>query len=81
MTVMHCVFADGTFERPMVIGKANNPRCFKSIDKQSLPVTWKFNRKAWMTASVIASKKLVDVKKLQSYENFDVEIEIFFQLS
>lgn len=53
LTVMHCVFADGAFETPLVIGKANNPRCFKSIAKQSLPVTWKFNRKAWMTGSIM----------------------------
>lgn len=53
LTVMHCVFADGSFETPLVIGKANNPRCFKSIDKNLLPVTWKFNRKAWMTGSIM----------------------------
>lgn len=53
LTVMLCCFADGTFEKPLVIGKSNNPRCFKNIKKENLPVIWKSNRKAWMTTSIM----------------------------
>lgn len=36
----------------MVIGKAENPRCFHRIEKRKLPVTWRANRKAWMTSNL-----------------------------
>ena len=36
--------------KPLVIGKAGNPRCFRGIDKASLPVTYRANRKAWITS-------------------------------
>lgn len=53
LTVLLCCFADGQFEKPLVIGKSNNPRCFKNIKKENLPVTWRFNKSAWMTASLM----------------------------
>lgn len=53
LTVFLCCFADGAFEKPMIIGRANKPRCFKGVDKANLPVTWKFNKKAWMTGSIM----------------------------
>lgn len=34
LTVILCVFADGAFEKPVVIGKSENPRCFKGIRKK-----------------------------------------------
>lgn len=53
LTVLLCCFADGTFLKPLVIGKSENPRCFKNIKKQNLPVSWYANKKAWMTASLM----------------------------
>ncbi|XP_071952507.1 tigger transposable element-derived protein 4-like [Antedon mediterranea] len=38
--------------KPMIIGRAENPRCFKTIKKYRLPVVWKANRKAWMTGAL-----------------------------
>ena len=38
--------------RPIVIGKSAKPRCFKSININKLPIKWKNNKKAWMTASI-----------------------------
>jgi len=35
-----------------VIGKSNNPRCFKNINKASLPVTYYANSKAWMRSDI-----------------------------
>ncbi|XP_008178777.1 tigger transposable element-derived protein 6-like [Acyrthosiphon pisum] len=40
VTVMLCVNMAGDFERPLVIGKALKPRCFKNIIND-LGVTWK----------------------------------------
>lgn len=53
LTVMLCCFADGTFEKPLVIGKSKKPRCFNKIDIDKLPVIWKSNRKAWMTSDIM----------------------------
>ena len=35
-----CVSMTGEFERPMVIGRAAKPRCFKDLCPYKLPVTW-----------------------------------------
>ena len=52
LTVMLACSALGEKLKPFVIGKAENPRCFKGIDKSKLPVKWAFNRKAWMTMDI-----------------------------
>jgi len=44
---------EGDFETPKVIGKALKPRCFKNIIVNDLGVTWKANRKAWMTQELM----------------------------
>jgi hypothetical protein len=38
-------FMAGEIEKPLVIGRAANPRCFKNIDIKKLPVDWKSNEK------------------------------------
>jgi len=53
---------DGHFEEPIVIGKAENPRCFKNIDKKKLPVKWHHNKNAWMTAHIM-TKWLTELNK------------------
>ena len=35
--------------KPLVIGKAQKPRCFAKICPENLPVTYRNNKKAWMT--------------------------------
>lgn len=64
-----CCFADGKFEKPLMIGKSQNPRCFKGIKKENLPVSWYANKKAWMTATIMErfliqlNKKMVIQKR------------------
>ncbi|KAK3697429.1 hypothetical protein RRG08_031193 [Elysia crispata] len=42
---------DGSEKLPLLmIGKFGQPRCFKSI--RTLPVTYRHNKKAWMTSSL-----------------------------
>lgn len=53
LSILLCCFADGKFEKPLVIGKSQNPRCFKKTKKENLPVCWYANKKAWMTASIM----------------------------
>ena len=52
LTLVLTVNMLGDFEKPLVIGKSQKPRCFKHISPSSLPVTWKHNKKAWMTTSI-----------------------------
>ena len=52
ITAMFCVNMDGEFEKTLVIKKYGKPRCFKSIDTRTLPVTWEHNKRAWMTSEI-----------------------------
>ena len=38
--------------KPMLIYQAENPRALKGKDKDLLPVIWKSNKKAWVTALI-----------------------------
>jgi len=52
---MLCSNATGSEKlKPLVIGKSQNPRCFKGIRLQNLPVTYKANKKAWMTTAIFS---------------------------
>lgn len=49
VTVKMCCNMDGSEKiKPLVLGKFNNPRCFKGI--KTLPVEYMANWKAWMTS-------------------------------
>jgi len=47
--VAFIVNADGGKEKPVVIWKYENPRCFKNLNKNLLPVSYFSQFKAWMT--------------------------------
>ena len=49
VSIMMCASMTGEKCTPLLIGKAGNPRCFKNIDPKQLPVTYRHNKKAWMT--------------------------------
>ena len=49
VTCLLCVNVLGEFERPFIVGHSLNPRCFKNIPTWHLPVTYRANKKAWMT--------------------------------
>ncbi len=53
ITVLCCCNATGTDKRPLlVIGKSLQPRCFKNVNVNSLPVVYRANKNAWMTTSI-----------------------------
>ncbi|GBO01180.1 Tigger transposable element-derived protein 6 [Araneus ventricosus] len=54
LTLLLCCNMLGDFETPVVIGKAKKPRCFKNIDVRKLSVSWKSNKKAWMTTEIMS---------------------------
>jgi hypothetical protein len=55
ITDVVCVNADGTKKRKLlVIGKSENPRCFKNV--KCLPVHYSANEKAWMTSDLFEAK-------------------------
>ena len=39
---------------PIVIWKSNNPRCFKGVKKESLPVRYYSQAKCWMTGEILS---------------------------
>jgi hypothetical protein len=53
LTVLLCGNMMGEMEKPLVTGKAAKPRCFKNLKINSLPVIWRNNKKAWMTAATM----------------------------
>lgn len=45
--------ADGDFKlKPMLINRTQNPRALRLHNKNSLPVLWRANKKAWVTKSL-----------------------------
>jgi hypothetical protein len=52
VTALLAASAAGEKLKPLVIGKSENPRCFRGMDKSLLPVTYRNNKKAWMTSQL-----------------------------
>ena len=51
--VLFCANMDGSEKmRPVVIGSSENPRCFKNINKNNLPVFYRSNKTSWMTNDI-----------------------------
>ncbi|XP_025409564.1 tigger transposable element-derived protein 6-like [Sipha flava] len=55
----------GEMEKPLVIGKAAKPRCFKTIDVEKLPVSWYSNKKAWMTGNNAVCHSKLDLSNIK----------------
>jgi hypothetical protein len=53
LTIMACVNMAGDSEKLLVIGKSARPRAFRKLNLDSLPVTWRSNKKAWMTCEIM----------------------------
>lgn len=68
LTLLLCCNMIGEFETPLIIGKAKKPRCFKNIQVQKLSVTWKNNKKAWMTTQIM-SDWLVELENKMKKQN------------
>ncbi|XP_032225117.2 LOW QUALITY PROTEIN: tigger transposable element-derived protein 6-like [Nematostella vectensis] len=58
----------GEFTKTWIIGKSENPRCFKNLDKKTLPVVYKYNRKAWMT-SPLYTEHILDLDRQMRLQN------------
>ena len=53
VTLMACSNASGSHKLPLLfIGKAENPRCFKHVNKAALPVVYKSQKNAWADATI-----------------------------
>lgn len=53
VTLLLCSNASGDYmAKPMLIYRSLNPRALKGINKNALPVYWKANSKAWVTADL-----------------------------
>ena len=68
ISIMLCSSMLGEKLKPFVIGKAKRPRCFKNVNVNGLPITWKANKKAWMT-SVLFEEWLKDLNMKMIAQN------------
>ena len=57
--------------KPVLIGSAANPRCFKNVNKNNLPFFYHSNKNAWMT-NIIFSDWLDKINKKFKHENRNV---------
>lgn len=53
ITVALCAFMCGEKVKPLLIAKSRNPRCFKKIKPETLPVSYYFNKKSWMNSEIM----------------------------
>jgi hypothetical protein len=60
----------GEMEKPGVTGKAAKPGCFKNLKIHNLPVIWRNNKKAWMTAAT--TKEWLNMFNAKMKENRNV---------
>ena len=52
VTVLVGVSAGGHKAKPLVIGASKDPRCFKGIDRTTLPVVYVNQASTWMTSDI-----------------------------
>jgi hypothetical protein len=53
VTLLFCLNKAGIHGLPpLLIGKSKNPRCFKSVNQEHLPIEYVRSSKAWMTANL-----------------------------
>jgi predicted DNA-binding protein YlxM (UPF0122 family) len=71
ITIALCASMTGEKLQPLIIGKCRKPRCFKNIDPKNLPVSYRFNKKAWMT-SAIYEDWLKTVNKTMKRQNRNI---------
>lgn len=60
----------GQLLKPLVIGEAARPRSFRHLHLKKLPVIWRSNRRAWMTAALM--EELLNNFNSQMKENCHV---------
>ena len=65
LTVLLCVNMIGEFEKPLIIGKAAKPRCFKGIDLSKLNVEWYANKRSWMTRAIMTEWLLAFDRRME----------------
>ena len=53
VSILACANASGSQKLPLLlIGKSQNPRCFKHVNMEKLPVTYRSQHNTWMTATI-----------------------------
>lgn len=69
LTLMPCTNASGTHKlKLLVVGKSRNPRCFKNLKKETLPIVYKFQNRAWVSREVF--KEWYEQDFIPSVKNF-----------
>ena len=66
ITLLLCCSMSGEKQKPFIIGKSKNPRCFRNVDFKKLKVTYGHSPNAWMNGALFKHwmAKLNDEMKL-----------------
>ena len=76
VTINACSNATGTIKLPLqMIGKAKNPRCFKNIARDNLPLLYENQKNSWMNTEIFLTwfhKTFVPIVK-KKLQELDVE--------
>ena len=69
VSLLACANATGSHKLPLLlIGKSQNPRCFKHVNMDNLPVAYRAQKNTWMTSSIFSEWfKTVFVPKVKSH--------------
>ncbi|KAK6166482.1 hypothetical protein SNE40_023159 [Patella caerulea] len=74
LSIALCASLTGEKLKPLVLGRLKKPRCFSKVkDVDKLPVMYRSNKKAWMTAAIFeewlqtVNKQMRRVKKKHSF--------------
>ena len=78
-TVMLGTSAAGHKFKPIIIGKSQNPRCFKNIRKEDLPCYYYKSDSAWMTQEIFMDWFVNGFQK-ELTEHFGVDQQIYVLL-
>ncbi|XP_050406602.2 tigger transposable element-derived protein 4, partial [Patella vulgata] len=72
LSVALCASLTGEKLKPLVLGRSKKPRCFSKVkDVNKLPVMYRSNKKAWMTAAIF-EEWLLSVNKQMRRENRNI---------
>ncbi|XP_066255898.1 tigger transposable element-derived protein 1-like [Euwallacea similis] len=71
LTLLLCSNASGDFmTKPLLVYRSLNPRALKGVNKNTLPVYWKANPKAWWILEVTDSKS---INVIEAWKTFSIK--------
>lgn len=77
ITVSLCASMIGEKLKPLVIGKFAKPRAFNRVNPETLPLYYRYNRKAWMTTEIMCEwLQLLNAEMVRKNRNILLFLDI-----